>query len=73
MSFMYYLQSLSSRIWIVLVKGPYLVGQAHKGAQLCLGLCSDSVHTHPLRNSLWSADHQVSFVGAIGQTKPWLR
>lgn len=27
----------------------------------------------PLSNSLWSADHQVSFVGTVGQPKPWLR
>lgn len=25
-----------------------------------------------LSHSLWSADHQVSFVGTIGQAKPWL-
>lgn len=36
----------------------------------------DPLHTHPtapLSHSLWSADHQVSFVGTIGQAKPWLR
>lgn len=27
----------------------------------------------PLSHSLWSADHQVSFVGAIGQAEPRLR
>lgn len=26
----------------------------------------------PLSHSLWSADHQVSFVGTIGQAEPWL-
>lgn len=26
----------------------------------------------PLSNSLWSADHQVSFVGTVGQPKAWL-
>ena len=34
------------------------------------------MHTHPASpwsHSLWSADHQVSFVGTIGQAQPGLR
>lgn len=36
----------------------------------------EPLHTHPAgpwSHSLWSADHQVSFVGTIGQAEPRLR